>query len=63
MFKNLKYKEEKSTVFIRDKEYTVINLTPIYTKEERQKVREEIESKLFEVFRKYVWDSKIWYLY
>ncbi len=54
MFKNLKYKEEKSTVFIGDKEYTVINLTPIYTKEERQKVREEIESKLFEVFRKYV---------
>ena len=52
LFKNLKYKEEKSTAFIGDKEYTVINLPPIYTKEERQKIKEEIESRLFEVFRK-----------
>ena len=56
---NLNYTEEKSIVTISGKEYTVINLTPIYTKEERQKIKEEIESRLFEVFRKYVWDSII----
>lgn len=56
---NLNYTEEKSVVTISGKEYTVINLTPIYTKEERQKIKEEIESRLFEVFRKYVWDSII----
>ncbi len=54
MVKNLKYKEEKSFVYIGNNRYTVINLTPIYTEEERKKVKEEIESRLFDVFKKYV---------
>lgn len=51
---NLKYKEDTVKTILDGKEYTIINLTPIYSKEERQKVKEEIESKLFEVFKKYV---------
>ncbi len=51
---NLNYTEEKSVVTISGKEYTVINLTPIYTRDERQEIKKEIEANLFEVFRKYV---------
>lgn len=50
----LNYKEEKSIVIISGKKYTVVNLTPIYTRDERQKIKKEIEANLFEVFKKYV---------
>lgn len=43
---NLKYKEDTVKTILDGKEYTIINLTPIYSKEERQKVKEKIESKL-----------------
>lgn len=51
---NLKYTEEKSVLYIGGKKYTVINLTPIYSKDERENIKKEIEANLFEVFKKYV---------
>ncbi|MGN1044287.1 MAG: hypothetical protein ACI4PR_05845 [Acutalibacteraceae bacterium] len=51
---NLKYTEEKSFLYISGKKYTVINLTPIYSKDERENIKKEIEANLFEIFKKYV---------
>ncbi len=51
---NLKYMEEKSVIYISGKKYTVKNLTPIYSKDEREKIKKEIEANLFEIFKKYV---------
>lgn len=39
MIKNLKYKEETVKTVIDEKEYTIINLTPIYTDERRKKLK------------------------
>ena len=60
---NLKYTEEKSVIYISGKKYTVTNLTPIYSKDEREKIKKEIEANLFEIFKKYVWKFKIQYFY
>ena len=60
---NLKYMEEKSVIYISGKKYTVKNLTPIYSKDEREKIKKEIEANLFEIFKKYVWKFKIQYFY
>lgn len=54
MINNLKYEEKISKRFFCNKEYVVTNLVPRLKKEEKQKVKTDIESKLFNVFKKYV---------
>ncbi|MDR2022085.1 MAG: hypothetical protein LBQ71_02260 [Hungatella sp.] len=51
--KQRKYTKETKTVDIQGKTFTVTNLTPILSPEEREKQKREIEQKLYEVYVKY----------
>lgn len=54
MITNMKYEEETSKKFFCGKEYIITNLVPKLKKEEKQKIKNDIESRLFDVFKKYV---------
>lgn len=54
MITNVKYEEKVSKKFFCGKEYIITNLVPDLKKEEKQKRKNDIESKLFDVFKKYV---------
>ena len=48
-----KYKREIETILFQGKEIIVEHLVPIFTKEEEEKTRKELEQRLYEIFRKY----------
>ena len=48
-----KYKREIETILFQGKEITVEHLVPIFTEEEEQETRRELEQRLYEIFRKY----------
>jgi hypothetical protein len=50
---NLKYSEEVSTVIFQGKPITVTERTPVFTAEQREKRKKEIEHKLYGIFNKY----------
>jgi hypothetical protein len=50
---NLKYSEETSTVIFQGKPITVTERTPVFTPEQREKRKKEIEHKLYGIFSKY----------
>jgi len=49
----VKYKSEVKTVPYGNGTMQIENLTPILTKEEREKRNKEIEARLYDVFSKY----------
>ena len=49
----LKYEVESKTVLFQGKQIALTNRTPIYTPEQREKQRREIERRLYEVARKH----------
>ena len=51
---NIEYEEDVKKVLIGKKEVVVVNRTPIYSPEERERVKEEINRKLYDVFKKYM---------
>lgn len=50
---NRRYRRETQIVPFQGKEIVLENLTPILTPEQEQKVRGELEQRLYEVFYKY----------
>jgi hypothetical protein len=48
-----KYREEVHQVSCRDKTVTIRNLIPVYTAQERKKVKAGINQTLYGVFSKY----------
>jgi len=54
MLANIKYEEKTSKKIFCGKEYIITHLVPNLKKEEKQKIKNDIESKLFNVFKKYV---------
>lgn len=54
MITNIQYEKEISKKFFCGKEYVITDLVPKLKKEEKQKIKSDIESKLFDVFKKYV---------
>ena len=48
-----KYKREIEIIPFQGKEITLENLVPIFTAEEEEKTRRELEQRLYEIFRKY----------
>lgn len=51
-YKN-QYSKETETVMFQGKEIVLENLTPVYTPQQEQAKRRELEQQLYEVFRKY----------
>ena len=49
----LDFKVETKTVIFQGKNITLINKTPVFTPEQREKRRQEIERKLYDVVKKY----------
>jgi len=49
----VKYQSEIKTVPFGGKTITIENLTPILTPKERERRKQEIEKRLFDVFSKY----------
>ena len=49
----VKYESEIKTAVLGDRTITVKNLTPVFSPQEREKRRREVEQQLFDVFRKY----------
>lgn len=49
----LKYEVESKTVMFQGKPITLINRTPIFTPDQREKRRIEIERRLYEVVRRH----------
>lgn len=47
------YHRESETVFFQGKPITVTHLTPALTPRQREQRKQEIESRLYEVFSKY----------
>lgn len=54
MLANIKYEEETSKKVFYGKEYIITHLVPKLKNEEKQKIKNDIESKLFNIFKKYV---------
>ena len=50
---NVKYTKDTHTVFFQGKPITVIERTPIFTPEQREKRKKEIEGTLYNIFKKY----------
>ncbi len=50
---NVKYTVETSTVMFQGKPITLTQRTPIFTPEQREKRKKEIEQKLYGIFKKY----------
>jgi hypothetical protein len=53
MYTQIQYMSEIKTVPFGDGMMTIENLTPVLSPREREKVRREIESRLFNVLLKY----------
>lgn len=49
-----KYEKEQIHAIYYGDEYTIVNLTPMIHKDDRQEQKAEIEKALYTVFRKYV---------
>ncbi len=47
------YREEVHRVTCRSKPVTIRNLTPVFTAQEKTKVKSEINQTLYEIFSKY----------
>ncbi len=50
---NVKYTVETSTVIFQGKPITLTQRTPVFTPEQREKRKKEIEQKLYGIFNKY----------
>ena len=48
-----KYRKETETVTFQGKEITLDNLTPVMTPEQEAAKRQELEQRLYDIFRKY----------
>ena len=55
----VKYQSEIKTVPFGGKTITIENLTPILTPKERERRKQEIEKRLFDVFSKYAKTRRI----
>lgn len=54
MPKTVNYNQSEHIVYMGDKEFTVRNLTPKMTEEQRSEVKKKIQGELYNVFRKYM---------
>lgn len=54
MLASPKYDEQSYKITLLGREYVITSLTPKLKKEDEQKAKEEIQGKLFNVFKKYV---------
>ena len=50
---NIRYKKEIEVVTFQGKEIPLENLSPVFTPEQEEAKRRELEQQLYEVFRKY----------
>jgi hypothetical protein len=50
---NVKYSEEVHTIIFQGKPITLTERTPVFTPEQREKRKKEIEHKLYGIFKKY----------
>lgn len=53
MINSRKYTEESHQVYCKGKTVTIRNLTPVYTVQEQEKVKSEINHTLYGIFSKY----------
>ena len=54
MFAGVKYEKEFFKRNLSGREYTVINLTPALRPEEKKQAENEVKSRLFYIFKKYI---------
>lgn len=56
MFAGTKYEKEFFKKTLSGREYTIVNLTPAFKPEEKNQAENEVKSRLFQVFKKYIWN-------
>lgn len=54
MFDSVKYEKESFKKNLLGREYTIINLIPSLRPEEKKQAENEIKTRLFHIFKKYV---------
>ena len=51
---NLRYEAESKTVIFQGKSITLTNHIPVFTPDQREKVRSEIENRLYDAVKKHM---------
>ena len=59
MFNGAKYEKEYLKKTLSGRQYTVVNLAPVLKLEEKIQAENEAKSRLYNIFKKYVWNL-IW---